>query len=339
VCAILLAGLAVTARAADAQRGSALIVTEENDAFASLFGKDNQDRHYTQGLKFTYIADEKDFTWLSSRFTRWTPKFGLKNESSNVGFTFGQNVYTPLDKTSIAPVPNDRPYAGWLYGGVVFQRRGTTFNNIETLDNYELDLGVVGPASLAAESQRQWHRWTQVNLPAGWENQLKNEPGFELKYARYWRLTPNEKVGRYFDFIPHVGCSLGNINTLANMGVLFRLGYNLPQDFGPANNDGTAPTIAARRNDKTDWLSVYVYGGGEGRVVGHSIFLDGNTFADSQSVHKSNPVGDIVFGFGIAAWQHVELNFTGVMRSNQFSTQPGGTDCFGSITLKAIFGI
>ncbi|MBM3859072.1 MAG: lipid A deacylase LpxR family protein [Verrucomicrobia bacterium] len=330
---------AATARAAGEARAPGLVVTTENDLYANPFNFRNQDRHYSQGLKIMYIGGDKDFTVIAPPLNRWMPKLGLRDEACNVGFAIGQNMYTPFDTDTFDPVPGDEPYAGWLYGSFIFQRRGVTLNGIPTLDSYELALGVVGPAALGDVIQRQWHKWINRARPNGWEHQLKNEPAIIAKYARYWRLTPNEQLGRYFDFIPHVGADLGNIRIDANAGAFLRLGYNLPQDFGISLIDGPAPSIAPIKVDRPEWFSCYAFVGGEGRVVARDIFLDGNSFTDSLSVEKKSVVGDFMFGFGILLFQHVEASFTGVIRSMRFENQPGGRDAYGSVTIKAVFAI
>src|SRR5437868_1390157 len=38
-----------------------------------------------------------------------------------LGLSLGQNIYTPTDTDTTAALPNDRPYAAWLYGSSAFQ--------------------------------------------------------------------------------------------------------------------------------------------------------------------------------------------------------------------------
>ena len=64
----------------------------------------------------------------------------------------GQNMYTPPDITQENPPLDERPYAGWLYGSV-----GVVAETGKQLDQLELSLGVVGPASLAAKTQKLVH--------------------------------------------------------------------------------------------------------------------------------------------------------------------------------------
>ncbi|MCX7886243.1 MAG: lipid A deacylase LpxR family protein [Verrucomicrobiae bacterium] len=336
---LIAVAVAVAATAGEPdRRESFLCIIEENDTFGDVLGGTTRDRHYTQGLKVMWIGGDGSFSKCTAALDRLVPVCGMLPKASNLGFVIlGQNIYTPSDLNATAPIHNDRPYAGWLYAGLVFQREGVTpARRIPVLDSFELDLGVTGSASLAREAQRTWHDWTHGTIPRGWHNQIKTEPGLELKYARYWRLTLNEKTADFFDFIPHIGGSLGNIRTHAAAGGTLRLGWNLPRDFGPVIGDAAAPTIGRRK--EAGWFSFYGFGGAEGRIVARNIFLDGNTYLSSMSVDKKNAVADLYWGAAILLWQRVELSIMGVYRTEEFRGQQN-PDTFGSIMLKAAFPI
>ena len=109
---------------------------------------------------------------------------------------------------------NDRPYAGWLYGGVSFISK-----NESVLDTLEVQFGVVGPWSLAEESQRLVHDIRNLKSPQGWDNQLNNEPGLELIYEHKRRvLRSSNATGVGYDMITHAGGALGNVFTYLNAG-------------------------------------------------------------------------------------------------------------------------
>ena len=138
-------------------------------------------------------------------------------------------MFAPEDLTKHTPVPSDHPYAGWLYGSV-----GMVSDTGRTLDNVMLTLGVVGPLSYAEQTQKFVHEVTNSTRPEGWDHQLKNEPGIILTYERKWRgIVEVAPFGIGADVTPHVGVNLGNINTDASAGATFRLGYDLPADYGP----------------------------------------------------------------------------------------------------------
>src|SRR3546814_4711146 len=73
-------------------------------------------------------------------------------------------MYTPDDVALRNPPLDDRPYAGWLYGSV-----GLIAETGRRLDQLELTLGVVGPASLTEQTQKLIHEITDSQEPRGWD--------------------------------------------------------------------------------------------------------------------------------------------------------------------------
>src|SRR3546814_16910358 len=69
----------------------------------------------------------------------------------------------------------------------LFRSIGLVSENGDQLDNLELNVGVVGPWSLADKTQIEYHKLIDVQVPEGWENQPENEPGVVLYYERKWR--------------------------------------------------------------------------------------------------------------------------------------------------------
>ncbi|MBM4346519.1 MAG: lipid A deacylase LpxR family protein, partial [Deltaproteobacteria bacterium] len=101
----------------------------------------------------------------------------------NIGLSLGQNIYTPEDISRRDLIKGDRPYAGWTYLALTFHVKNTA-----KMDVFEVTMGLVGPASLAEETQRIVHRWLDTHDPKGWRNQLKNEVGVNIGWQRNWRL-------------------------------------------------------------------------------------------------------------------------------------------------------
>jgi hypothetical protein len=331
------AGLAPTARATEERQGPIFAVTEENDDFATLFLGNHTDRHYTQGLKLTYLGGDDDLPHWATNMSEALPRVAIDVDARNLGYVFGQNMYTPADLTNSAPIKTDRPYGGWLYGGMYLQRRGYTGTaEIPVQEDFEMDLGITGPPSLAEAIQRNFHElFDPGEIPRGWGHQIKTEPGLLLKYERLWRLSPNDQSAHYVDLIPHAGAKVGNIEISGDLGATLRAGWNLPDDFGvqiidsPASEGGgitpTSPAFA--------W---YLFGGVDGRAVGHNIFLDGNTFRNSASVDRVPWVADFSSGFAFRLFRHFELSYTRVVRTHEFVGQQRA-DIFGSFDAKAMF--
>lgn len=293
----------------------------ENDLFAGT------DRHYTHGTRISWVSDKTNegMDWVRdilSPFYFW----GVIDRG-RVGFALGQNIYTPENIEATTLQTDDRPYAGWLYGEIsayVHSRHKILDHQIDALDSLSLSLGVVGPAAFGGEAQNLVHDIRNIPRANGWDNQLKNEPAINLMVERKWR--PNSwTVGPVeWDFIPHVGASLGNVFTMASGGLTIRLGQALDEDYGPPNIRPSFSGLAAI-DDKAAcaWYrlcSWYVFAGAEGRGVLHNIFLDGNTFTDSHSVDKKPFVGNIQLGIA-ARIGAVRLAYTQVFLSKEFDGQ------------------
>ncbi len=306
----------------------------ENDLFADT------DQNYTNGVKLT---------WISPDLTRYAesgqlPEWGLKivqclpfiNESGfqrNIAFSVGQNMYTPEDISRSDLIEDDRPYGGWLYLGAAFHSK-----NEERLDSMEIQLGMVGPASFAEETQTFVHRLRDIQIPRGWDNQIKNEPGLAVVYERKWRsLVMGNPGGIGFDAIPHLGATIGNVYTYANAGLELRLGWNLPIDFGtslirPAGDSNAPSGTADLRLSGRREFGVHLFGALNGRAVLRDIFLDGNTFRDSHSVDKKTFVGEAVAGIGLN-YGRFKLSYAQVFQTKSFDIQKDNHS-FGSITIS-----
>lgn len=307
---------------AEDRRGSFSLLVE-NDAFIAT------DRHYTNGLRASWLSAEDDVPawgrWLARNMPLIDPGRRLR-----IGYAVGQSMFTPNDIDVAALQPDERPYAGWLYGEV-----GLTSETDARMDQIALSLGVVGPLSLAENTQRFWHETFGFQDPKGWDNQLENEPAINLfverKWRNLWRHAP--LLGLETDVTPHLGGSLGNVFTYAAAGLTVRLGVDLEDDFGPPRIRPSLPGSAFFT--PRSHFAWYLFAGLEGRAVAHNIFLDGNTFADSHSVDRETWVADVQIGLALL-FERVRLTFTVVERSPEFEGQ-GDPDRFGAISATARF--
>jgi hypothetical protein len=323
--------------AEEEKQGPIFALTEEDDLFSNPFTAAHTDRHYTQGLKLTYLGGDDEMPRWAGKVANALPTVGIDVNARNFGYAFGQNMYTPQNLHTRELITNDRPYGGWLYFGAILQRRGVAGDSqIPVMENFEVDLGMTGKASLAEASQENFHRWfLPSDIPKGWHNQLANEPGLLLKYQRLWRLSVNEGTARYVDFIPHVGGDLGNVEIFPDCGATLRVGYNLPRDFGIQINDSPASANGGMTPHSAPF-GFYLFGGVDGRYVAHNLFLDGNSFRSSASVERIPWVADLICGAAIQITQYIEVSYTRVTRTHEFVGQ-NNADIFGSLMAKAQF--
>jgi len=246
-----------------------------------------------------------------------------------ISIAAGQSMFAPQNLISTTPVAGEQPYAGWLYGSV-----GMVSDTGSTLDNVMLTLGVVGPLSGAEPTQKFVHHLTGSQAPKGWANQLENEPGIILTYERKWRgMIEASPLGIGADITPHVGVNLGNISTDASVGATFRLGYDLPADYGPPRIRPSLPGsdffVPAEK------AGGYLFATVGERAVARNIFLDGNTFENSQSVDKKNLVSSLQLGVA-ATYAQTRISYTHVLMSKEYKTQAEGSR-FGVLTVSYRF--
>ncbi len=299
----------------------------ENDLFGS-----GEDSHFTHGTRISYLTSEQPTGFenkLKSTVLAAIPKF-LIPKTQRLSLILGQNIFTPADITRSDLIVNDRPYAGWLYLGAGFVTEGGEEHKF--MENLEINLGVVGPGALGDEVQSEWHDLIGVKKPQGWANQLENEPGFILFYERKWPLRPTSgKLNTIIDLTPSAGFALGNVFTYFATGLTLRLGYNIPNDYGPPRiRPGLAGSGFFTPQKQFTW---YFFAGVEGRAVGRNIFLDGNTFQDSHSVDKNTLVGDLQVGVVVTLNRNFRMGFTNIFRTKEFDDQPR-LDEFGSLNFS-----
>jgi lipid A 3-O-deacylase len=334
-CWVVALWVCLSAAPAAAAEETPVRIEDEAGTFTFTLENDvvgDTDRFYTNGFQFTWRAP-------STNPPRWITSIGrtvsplLSNQSAwRWGLAFGQSIFTPEDTARENPDPNDRPYAGWLYGD--FTITASTRNSYGSL---ELQAGVVGPSALGEQVQNTTHDILGVAKAQGWDYQLEDEPGVNLIFSRLWRynalLDPETPRGLAVGIVPSVNASLGNVQTYADIGMMVRIGRNLYADFGPPR---IRPAIAGSAYVQPDgYWGGYLFAGVTGRAVAYNIFLDGNTFKESRSVDKNVLVGDASLG-GALLLPWGRLSYVHTFRTEEFVGQDGLVQ-YGSISLSLRF--
>jgi hypothetical protein len=315
----LAVALLAVARPACADDRSRVTLLEENDGLYF-----NSDKHYTQGFRLSYLGPDvrPDSFWngpfdLLGGIPTVFPG-GRRERSRRYALEFGQSIFTPKEISVRPPDPRDRPYAGWLYGGISFLQD----TDRRILENFEIQAGLVGPGSLGKEVQNDFHQFIDIGQAQGWSSQLQNEPGILISYERKLRLPLLGNGANGIDVIPEAGGTVGNIFTYAQIGGLLRIGKNLQVDYGPTR---IRPALSGTDYFNGDYLDgpfgFYLYAGVQGRAVGRNIFLDGNSFRTSRSVDKKNLVADFQAGFAVFWSTAIKVDFSVVRRTAEFYGQ------------------
>ncbi len=316
--------------------GGALAADEprpDKGTFGILFENDwfgNADHNYTNGVELNYTTAPQDTPDWLIKTAHWLPFFTATGKGDvRTRYALGQTIFTPLDKTLANPSLTDRPYAGFLFGTF-----GLVGDSGTHLDQLQFTIGVVGPMALAGETQNWVHGIIGDAKAKGWHYQLHNEPALIIQYERNIKLIPPKSIlGLVFDIEPLYGATVGNVYDFAEAGMMARLGFNLPGDYGPMRIDPSLP--GSNFFEPTGGISAYVFAGVDGRAIARNLFLDGNTFEASRSVSKFNLVYDYDLGAAVT-FNAVRLSYTYVIRSREFKTQPLMSK-FGAVALSFRF--
>lgn len=305
----------------------------ENDILA------RSDRFYSNGARIEHYGEYDACRQLAH--TLGFPE-GV-DQRYPCGGAIAQNMYTPSHIVPYAgespfPDPEDRPYAGWLYGAFIFQH---LYASEEPTDSSRLTLqasvGVTGPAALAGETQRGWHSLlnhifgrTVARLPIGWEHQLPTEPAFQFSALREQPLLWSP----YVDATWSAGAMLGTVLVNANAGATVRVGllahpFNLAPIMPSVRQavaarraaEGLAPQVSTRAVASERAREAYLFARGQMRLVARNLFLDGTLFRPSLSVRKTPFVGDSEFGAAVRTGSF-QIDASMVFRSQEMADPP-----------------
>lgn len=296
----------------------------ENDVYSGT------DKQYTAGerLTFLYYIPQEDYYIYNL--------LGYKTKQSYSYFTFSltSQIYTPKDISKKELITDDRPYAGWFYTESTMHK---AFKN--ELRSLSLKVGVIGPASGAEHIQNNTHLLVGSPNVNGWDNQLKNELAFGLKYTQKYRIETFDTGNIQNSFMPFASAELGTIAIKGTVGFNARIGWNIPKDYGVSSIDIGAdpgiPIYKEYKNMKKYPWSFSLNLTAASSAVARDIFLDGNTFVSSHSVEKNNFVYYYGFGFTLR-YKSFVFEFMEIHNSKQFKLQKKPHDV-GTLIVSWLF--
>jgi hypothetical protein len=311
VAALLVAASAASGCAAS---GARMTIVEDNDVF-NLGDGLQTDRDRTQGLRFAATFPDRDTPDWLRRVAEVLPIFPEK-APVHLGVVVGQELCTPEDRSLPVPPADDRPYAAWLYAGLVLQvpdldpdaeRRN------DTRDTLEIDLGVVGPSAHGEQAQNGAHEIFGISPAEGWDTQLEDEFAILATWEHRWRACSGGGSGvtggAGWDVLPMFRGRAGTVRVDASAGGILRAGWNLPRDFGLSTVDshGLEPGATPPGFSASIWI------GGEGGAVAHDITIEGGVFRERDAVTEKRltwaATAGLAVGFGPITVAYVQ-NFT-----------------------------
>jgi len=268
VCALLWT-FARTCAAADVEH--ALYLDED------LLSGFSQDADYTGGLAVTFA--------------------GERAEGERYEIEIGAAAFTPEQIGNPDVDPDDRPYAGLIYGSGALDHSSERGGATTTLA-----IGVLG-LPLIASAQRAVHRAMHSQQPRGWRHQISDggEPTLRLSHERRWLSEPVEVAGQRLQWLYRAGAGVGFLTDLS-FGIAARAGQ-----FSDVRWDiHTSPTGLGDRAafGRTDERDRFFYATLTARVPVYDVFVQGQ-FRDSDITVSSRdrrylvPAASVGFVFGL----------------------------------------
>lgn len=348
--------------------------TWEND----LLGPVKSDNYYTQGGQAGYNYKNSDLPMTVRRANSWICKAlrfapagdGRAKALSSSTVFLGQQLFTPRDTTRVDPIADDRPYAGWAYGGarldlVQALELSPRAHRRWRTHSIELQLGVVGSKAVGKSTQRNFHNDTGLAVQ-GWDNQITNRFGAQMFYNYSTRLGSIPIGGLIGDLLFNSSTALGNLQVYSEVGGTVRLGRNM----GPISQRAIVPSIAnmsmqphdvdassgvsAETNErrrriresqdtqKCKYLGAeecYLFFSLVGRAVAKNIFLEPAPSGAGSGIRTEPLLYDMSLGARLR-YKRWRVDYITTTRSREFSPAPGnpfdreGRHDFGSLTLS-----
>lgn len=177
----------------------------DNDLYVSP----NRDRYYTNGmfLSFRYLSKIKN----------------KKFEKKIYEWQIGHEMYTAYKAVVENKSEHDRPFAAHLYASYGIKR---VYQN-NTIFNYSLQLGLIGPSALGKELQSFIHRIYGFKEAVGWQYQIKNALSFNAN-SSFIKTLGTSKTN-LLDISWVNTASLGTIYTHVSSGFFARIGLSALQ--------------------------------------------------------------------------------------------------------------
>ncbi len=235
------------------------------------------DRGYSNGTRADYfLVNNRPTLFFLNRIM---PKAG-DSSINTFGFSIMQVIYTPKNTLKRIPDRNDFAYAGGLYAM-------HSLLSADPIKKYswhtEVMLGVMGPPSLAKQTQLQAHKMVGMIRPGGWDYQLKTDLLLNVSVAGEKELV---HIGNIMEGIGGVQAFTGTAMNGLSLYSLIRIGKMSPlfqwlhlSIFGPTRQKSRWQVYGIIR-PSVDWM------------LSHAL-IDGGVFNhDNDPLPEQDPYDD-----------------------------------------------
>jgi hypothetical protein len=159
--------------ASPAMAQTTVTLMHDNDEWA------HTEREYASGSRLSVASAQWGKSVPAQTMASWLPG-GESRDVFSAGF--GAAYCYARDIDAVAPISDQRAYAGWLHGSALLVRE-----NAARQDVWKVDAGVVGPSALAEPLEEFFHGIFNGRDMRGWDNQLTDRLAANASWERRWR--------------------------------------------------------------------------------------------------------------------------------------------------------
>lgn len=261
------------------------------------------------------LGTDRDYT--SGLFLRWSSDPGVIGYSLEVG----SQMWTPSDIEQTTPQPNERPYAGLVYGmGRVYHQ--TDYQAFKG----SLMLGTIGPDSYAEDAQSIVHEIVGSPDPKGWDYQIDNEFVYQAGLEAH-QLLMRSPIGEFSVFGRGQG---GNFQSEVAVGGTYRIGFDLENTFGSTSVlPGNAVDVGLLSHSDS---GMFFFATIEARYRFDDITIEGDKPAENDDIHVQH--GQAAISSGVSWYsQHWGAVASVTAQSKQFEESGRDHSAYANFTL------
>jgi len=230
-----------------AQTGHLFRIYEDND-FINVAGK-GTDKGYTNGTRLDYYYNRSTPSRLF--LDKWFPAAGPKAVNT-FSYSVMQVMLVPNDLSRTLPDKDDWPYSGSLVvSHGLYSANPAEKWSIQT----ELTTGVIGPSSLARQTQTLFHSLIHSTKPMGWAVQMPTDVLLNLSMQAerlFWQ------PGKALELIGGGQVQVGSMLDGVSLHALIRTGYMKPY-FDGYTRQFTSAKVQGQAQGRDRRLQLYFF--------------------------------------------------------------------------------
>ncbi|MDB2385304.1 lipid A deacylase LpxR family protein [Polaribacter sp.] len=285
----------------------------DNDLYISF----SKDRYYTSGifLKYSYLKKNNNQN-LSKKIFKWS---------------LNHKIYTPINPTVKSKGAHDRPFAGYLYGE--FEVNNVYKKN--AIFKFSGQFGLIGEYSYAEELQSIIHSVYNFSEIVGWQYQIANAVGINVKADYIKNLHTSSK--NKFDFNWVNTAKLGTVFTDISTGFYSRIGFKELQKM--SNSIGFNTNLNDETTSFFNEAESFIYFSPKLRYALYDATLQGSFLNTSSPITKE--LIPLVFDFELG-FRYIKKRFSFGYAIHFYSNKSEGlrtteSNRYGKISLDYLF--